>query len=93
MANKRTLKKEINYIAGELLAECLFNKYYVPGVDTDKLDELVGKIANIQDDFLCRVSANGDKDPKKVKVYYKKLRADFDKTIDGVFEDLAALNG
>ena len=35
----------------------------------------------------------GDKDPKKVKVYYKKLRADFDKAIDGVFEDLAALNG
>ena len=53
----------------------------------------MGKIANIQDDFLCRVSANGDKDPKKVKVYYKKLRADFDKAIDGVFEDLAALNG
>lgn len=93
MANKRTLKKEINYIAGELLAECLFNKYYVPGVDADKLDELMGKIANIQDDFLCRVSANGDKDPKKVKVYYKKLRADFDKAIDGVFEDLVALNG
>ena len=93
MANKRTLKKEINYIAGELLAECLFNKYYVPGVDADKLDELMGKIFSIQDDFLCRVSANGDKDPKKVKVYYKKLRADFDKAIDGVFEDLAALNG
>lgn len=54
-----------------MLAECLFNKYYVPGVDADKLDELMGKIANIQDDFLCRVSANGDKDPKKVKVYYK----------------------
>ena len=47
----------------------------------------------IQDDFLCRVGANGDKDPKKVKFYYKKLRADFDSAIDGVFEDLAALNG
>ncbi len=93
MANKRMLKKEINYIAGELLAECLFNKYYVPGIDNDKIDELMGKIIGIQDDFLRRVNANGDKAPKKVKEYYKKLRADFDKAIDGVFEDLAALNG
>ena len=42
--------------------------------------------------FLCRVGANGDKDPKKVKVYYRKLRADFDKAIDEIFEDLASLN-
>ena len=53
---------------------------------------MMGKIIGIQDDFLCRVGANGDKDPKKVKVYYRKLRADFDKAIDEIFEDLAALN-
>ena len=87
MANKRTLKKEINYVAGELLSECLCNKYLIPGTDA-----LMGKIIGIQDDFLCRVGANGDKDPKKVKVYYRKLRADFDKAIDEIFEDLAALN-
>ena len=93
MANKRTLKKEINYITGELLSECLFHKYLISNVDSDKVDALIGKIVGIQDDFLCRVGANGDKDPKKVKFYYKKLRADFDSAIDGVFEDLAALNG
>ena len=51
-----------------------------------------GKDYRYQDDFLCRVGANGDKDPKKVKVYYRKLRADFDKAIDEIFEDLEALN-
>ena len=91
-ANKRTLKKEINYVAGELLSECLCNKYLIPGTDAEKVDALMGKIIGIQDDFLCRVGANGDKDPKKVKVYYRKLRADFDEAIDGIFEDLAALN-
>lgn len=67
MANKRTLKKEINYVAGELLSECLCNKYLIPGTDAEKVDALMGKIIGIQDDFLCRVGANGDKDPKKVK--------------------------
>lgn len=32
MANKRTLKKEINYVAGELLSECLCNKYLIPAL-------------------------------------------------------------
>ena len=64
MANKRTLKKEINYVAGELLSECLCNKYLIPGTDAEKVDALMGKIIGIQDDFLCRVGANGDKDPK-----------------------------
>ena len=36
MANKRTLKKEINYVAGELLSECLCNKYLIPGTDAEK---------------------------------------------------------
>ena len=93
MANKRTLKKEINYVAGELLSECLCNKYLIPGTECRKRsDALMGKIIGIQDDFLCRVGANGDKDPKKVKVYYRKLRAHFDKAIDEIFEDLASLN-
>ena len=44
MANKRTLKKEINYVAGELLSECLCNKYLIPGTDAEKVDALMGKI-------------------------------------------------
>ncbi len=93
MANKRDLKKEINYVAGELLAECLCNKYLIPGVDGEKVDALMGRVIGIQDEYLSRVGASGDKDPKGVKAYYKKLRTDFDKEIDEVFLDLAALNG
>ncbi len=92
MANKRDLKKEINYVTGELLSECLCNKFLIPGVDAEKVDALMGKIIGIQDEFLCRVGANGDKNAKAVKAYYRKLREDFDKLIDEVLEDLNALN-
>ncbi len=91
MANKRDLKKVINYVAGELLSECLFNKYYVPGVEAEKVEVLMGKIISIQDEFLCRVGANGDKAPKAVKAYYRKLREDFDKAINEVLEEMNAL--
>ena len=92
MANKRALKKEINFVAGELLSECLCNKYLVQGTDVEKTEKLMGKILGIQDDFLRRVGANGGKDPKMVKAYYKKLRDDFDAAIDGIFEELTALS-
>ena len=92
MANRRNLKKEINFVTGELLAECLFNKQYGPGTNAAKADELIGQIIGIQDEYLQRVNANGGKEPKQVKAYYKKLREDFDAAVDGVFEGLSELN-
>ncbi len=92
MANKRDLKKAINYVTGELLSECLCNKYLIPGTDVEKVDALMGKIIGIQDDFLCRIGANADKDSKAVKAYYRKLRTDFDQAIDEVMDEMATLN-
>ena len=48
MASRRELKKNVNYIAGELFMECLVNSLYVPGTDKAKADELMGKILSMQ---------------------------------------------
>ncbi len=36
MASRKELKKNINYIAGELFTECLVNSLYVPRTDKQK---------------------------------------------------------
>ena len=36
MASRKELKKNINYIAGELFTECLVNSLYVPGTEQTK---------------------------------------------------------
>ena len=38
MASRRELKKNVNYIAGELFTECLINSMFIPGTDKDKAD-------------------------------------------------------
>ena len=43
MASRRELKKNVNYIAGELFTECLINSMFIPGTDKDKADELMKK--------------------------------------------------
>ena len=79
MANKRQLKKEINYITEELISECLYNRYFITDCDAQKNDEILAKIISMQDEFLRRVNVtDGKNNPKIVKKYYQNLIASFD---------------
>ena len=69
MASRKELKKNINYIAGELFTECLVKK----------ADELMAEILKMQDEFISRISHT---EPGNVKGFYKKLRADFNAKVD-----------
>ena len=56
MASRKELKKNINYIAGELFTECLVNSLYVPRTDKQKADELMAEILKMQDEFISRIT-------------------------------------
>lgn len=93
MANKRDLKKEINFLAEELITNCFLSSAFISGSDDDKIDELIGRILDIQGEFLSRVShPNGTKNSKLVKDYYKALVADFDKNVGEILIELDNLN-
>lgn len=83
MANRKDLKKNVNYIASELFAECLVNSLYVPGTDKAKADELMSAILNMQDEFISRISHT---QPGNVKGYYKKFHEDFNAKVDEIIE-------
>lgn len=88
MASRRTLKKNVNYIAGELFTECIVISLYVPGTDKKKADELMAEILNMQDEFISRISHT---EPGNVKVFYKKLRADFNAKVDEIIDAMGKL--
>ena len=85
MASRKVLKKNVNYIAGELFAECLMNSLYVPGTDKKKADELMAEILKMQDEFISRT------EPGNVKGYYKKFRSDFNAKVDEIIEAIGNL--
>ena len=89
MASRRNLKKSVNFIIGELFAECLVNRMYVPNTDKEKADQLMGRILTIQNEFLARISHT---EPGNVKGFYKKLHSDFTKEVNEVISDLTKLN-
>ena len=87
MAKRRELKKNVNYIAGELFSECLINSMFVPG--TAKADELMAEILKMQDEFISRISHT---EPGNVKGFYKKFRVDFNAKVNEIIDAIAKLN-
>ena len=88
MASRSDLKKNINYIAGELFTECMVHNLYVPGTDKKKADELLGEILNMQDEFISRISHT---EPGNVKGFYKKLIVDFNAKVDEIIDAMGKL--
>lgn len=91
MANKRDLKKEINAIAATLVGEYLLTSEFIPGIDIEKANTILGKVFVLREEFISRIGANGGKDPKQVKAYYKQLKSDFNVAIDEIITDFESL--
>ncbi|MCH5307837.1 MAG: hypothetical protein J1E37_07100 [Prevotella sp.] len=73
MANKRTLKRCISTICGELLAECMAASLY--GHNSQAAEALIYGILAMENDFIRRISH--PEPGMKAKKYYKTLREDF----------------
>ena len=89
MASRRNLKKNVNYIAGELFSECLVNSMFVPGTDKVRADELMNEILLMQTDFVSRISHT---EPGNVKGFYKKFHVDFNAKVNEIIDAIAKLN-
>lgn len=92
MAKRRILKKEIGCVAGDLFAEVLVCKLFIPGVDVEKADVLMTRTLDLQDNFVRRAGHPGGKDKKLVKSYYNKLREDLQAEIDAIGKEIETLS-
>jgi len=89
MASRRKLKKSINYIASELLAECLYQKQNLDTSNAQKAENLAVDVLKMHREFISRISHT---EPGNVKGFYKKLYADFDAQAEKILDGLKTLN-
>ena len=89
MAKRRLLKKSINYITGELFADCLAHKCYVAGNDPQQCDALLTRILKLQDEYISRISHT---EPGNVKGFYKQLRESFNADVEAIMDEIDKLN-
>ena len=88
MANKRSLKRNINYVCSELFSEVVAVSY-TTGANTDDIKALFSSILVIHNDYVRRVS---HLEPGLApKVFYKKLVASFNKQVSEIVDQTSNL--
>jgi hypothetical protein len=87
MANKRNLKHHINYVCGELFAECVAMSMYNAKTNDEDVKALLASILVIHNDFVRRVS---HLEPgMKPALFYKDLIANFNKQVSEVIDQIS----
>lgn len=85
MANKRGLKKDINYLTYDLLAECFTYQYFHKDADPKKMETAASKILEIRNELVSRINhIDGKENPKLVKAYFQKIRKDYKNSIEAL---------
>lgn len=89
MANKRQLKRTINYITSELFAEAMAATIYSDKVNKEEADNLLASIILMRGDFIARVShPEPEMAPKK---YFKVLVKDFNNAMSETIDNISNL--
>lgn len=89
MANKRTLKHNINCVCSELFAECLVAYLNVREEDVAQIDDILKTIISIQHDYTAR-AAHPEPGMPAAK-YYAVLAEDFNKQVSEIIDNIQAL--
>ena len=89
MANKRTIKKDIDFLVYQVVSDCYTFKYLFPDKDQKEADKIIEEAIDTRNELFMRVNHPDGKDNKKlVKIHYKKINEDLLSKIDNYFDRL-----
>lgn len=91
MANKKNLKKDINYITGEILTECYTHLYLFPDKNEKKVLSIITKTVDTRNNFIARVN-NPKIENSTAKKYYNSLIEEIITNTNNLSEELSKLN-
>jgi hypothetical protein len=88
MANVRTLKKDINYVLGDLLQAIYIHEMTTAGKPTDATNALINEALGAFDSLMEKVNA---KDVANKKAHFKQINKDLEETANQLVEKINAL--
>lgn len=85
--NRRKLKKNVNYLCGELLAECIALTQY-ENIKENEISGIMESIFMMQTDIISRIS---HVEPGSSKLFFTKLRNDLTERTSAIIDDIQGL--
>ncbi len=92
MASRRNLKKTIQFVSSELITDVYFRCLMSNKIEEDEVDKIVLEIAENSREYILRANRPTGKDnPQLVKAYFRKLYADWQKTMEKIVGEIEKL--
>jgi len=92
MASKRDLKKDIDYLVGEVISDCYTYMLINGEKKRDDAIAIIESILEKRNDLIHRIKHPAKKDDSKaVKAHYREIQKDALKAIDESFSKLSEL--
>lgn len=94
MANLRNLKKDIDFLVGQVVLDCFEYIHAVDGADREGAYEIIADVLGLRNNLRNRVNHPDGKDnPGMVKKFYHKVGQDLVEGCDKAYGQLNKLNG
>lgn len=94
MANKRDIKKNIDYLISEVVSDCYTFKYLFPDKNQKEVDKIIKDTVDFRNELIKRVNHPDGKDNKKlIKNHYKKVNQDLFDNVDNYGDRLNKMLG
>ena len=87
--NLRDIKKDIEFLIGDFVEECLLFAMLHPEKDLTKVEDLINEASDLADTLIDKVN-HAPQDVKK-RTYYNRIGAELLTSLDGLCEKLSAL--
>ncbi|MHA7057931.1 hypothetical protein ACWGOQ_0011970 [Aquimarina sp. M1] len=88
MANKRNLKKDINYVLGDIIEAVYIWEENNPDKDKKEAEVIIDQAITSFDEFMARVS---DRNVENASKHFKSIREDLEKTSKSLIEKVNSL--
>ena len=89
MASVKNLKKEINYVLGDLVNIVYVWEMTHGGKPTEETDAIVDNIYDTYDNLVSRM---GDKTVENKKAHFRQIRKDYEAAANQIVEKINGLN-
>ncbi|MFA5713221.1 MAG: hypothetical protein WC960_03490 [Bacteroidales bacterium] len=88
MASIRSLKKDIDYLASEVLVDCQIYLFTNGGKNLESIEAIVDATYQLREDLFDRINT-----PVKegIKSHFRSIKEDLNSGIDSLFEQISQL--
>lgn len=94
MANKREIKKDIDYLTFEVISDCFTFGALHPESHEEEISGIISDAVILRNDLMGRVNSNiKGENPKAVRAHFNMIKKDLFTGIDKLFKRLSSLAG